>query len=175
MEAHRYIPNYTIADYEMWEGDWELWEGVPVAMTPSPRWSHQDVVKRLMLQLDHQLESDDACPCAVTFDVDWRVSDNTVVRPGIAVLCDHPETDFIEQPPSLIVEVLSPSTAGKDRVEKRRLYADQGVGYYLLADPDARTLEALKLAGGDYQPTDPGSMELHTGCSVSIDADRMWR
>ena len=34
--ASKYDPHYTVADYEQWSGDWELWKGTAVAMTPSP-------------------------------------------------------------------------------------------------------------------------------------------
>jgi Uma2 family endonuclease len=46
--------------------------------------------------------------------------------------------------------VLSPSTAGRDRVAKRNLYARAGVPYYWLIDPDARVLEALTLRDGAW-------------------------
>ncbi len=32
--APQFIPHYTIDDYQLWEGDRELWNGVAVAMTP---------------------------------------------------------------------------------------------------------------------------------------------
>ena len=173
-EAARYIPHYTIADYQTWEGDWELWGGVPVSMTPSPGEPHQIVAGNLYSMLREQLHHDASCPCRVVYELDWRIDEATVVCPDISVLCDPTEGGFIARPPSLIVEVLSPATAGKDRVQKRRLYAEQGVGYYLLADPAARTLETLKLVGGDYQPADNQPMHPHPGCTVSIDVARLW-
>jgi len=47
--------------------------------------------------------------------------------------------------PDWICEVTSPGSASLDRVTKRALYAKQGVGYYWIVDPEARTLEALEL------------------------------
>ena len=41
----------------------------------------------------------------------------------------------------LAVEVLSPSTARADRVEKRRMFRDEGVADYWIVDLDARTVE----------------------------------
>ena len=43
--------------------------------------------------------------------------------------------------PDLIVEILSPGTARRDRVEKAKLYARHGVHHYWLADPETRVLE----------------------------------
>ena len=36
-----YVETYTYEDYKKWEGDWELIEGVPLAMAPSPIGIHQ--------------------------------------------------------------------------------------------------------------------------------------
>ena len=54
--------------------------------------------------------------------------------------------------PDVIVELLSPSTAKKDRTEKRDLYARVfRTAEYFLCDPDKGTLEGLRLAGRFYQ------------------------
>ena len=34
------LPRYTVKDYERWDGDWELIEGVPYALA-SPSFRHQ--------------------------------------------------------------------------------------------------------------------------------------
>ena len=52
--------------------------------------------------------------------------------------------------PTLVVEVLSKSTAKKDRTTKKKGYARGGVTLYLLADPKARTLEIYRLQDGVY-------------------------
>jgi Uma2 family endonuclease len=41
----------------------------------------------------------------------------------------------VEGPPDLLVEILSPSTARRDRTLKARLYAEFGVPHYWIADP----------------------------------------
>jgi len=53
--------------------------------------------------------------------------------------------------PDLVVEILSPSTAGRDRTLKRGPYAKHGVQEYWLIDPDARTVTVLRLAGGAFE------------------------
>ncbi|HSS50579.1 MAG TPA: Uma2 family endonuclease, partial [Thermoanaerobaculia bacterium] len=58
--------------------------------------------------------------------------------------------------PDVIVELLSPSTASKDRTEKRDLYARVfRTAEYFLCDPDTGTLEGLRLVGRFYQPIPP--------------------
>lgn len=54
----------------------------------------------------------------------------------------------IDVVPDWVCEVLSPSTAARDRVTKRHLYARAGIPYYWLIDPEARVLEALALRDG---------------------------
>jgi len=48
--------------------------------------------------------------------------------------------------PDWVCEVLSPSTAKKDRIKKMPLYARHGVAYLWLVDPLAKTLEVYTLA-----------------------------
>jgi Uma2 family endonuclease len=58
--------------------------------------------------------------------------------------------------PDVIVELLSPTTAYKDRTEKRDLYARVfRTAEYFLCDPETRELEGLRLAGRFYQPIPP--------------------
>jgi Uma2 family endonuclease len=52
---------------------------------------------------------------------------------------------FIDIAPDWICEILSPSTARFDRVEKMPIYAHHAVPYLWLIDPIARTLEAYSL------------------------------
>ena len=50
------------------------------------------------------------------------------------VVCGKTETDFLEIPPVLIVEIISPNSLKKNRIIKFELYREQGVQYYILAD-----------------------------------------
>jgi Uma2 family endonuclease len=65
-------------------------------------------------------------------------------------LTPFPQTAFIETPPDWVCEVLSPSTARLDRVEKLPIYAEFGVGHAWYVDPLARTLEVFALTGGQW-------------------------
>ncbi len=58
--------------------------------------------------------------------------------------------------PDVIFEMLSPSTAKKDRSEKRDLYARVfRTAEYFLYEPETCTLEGLRLADRFYQPVQP--------------------
>jgi Uma2 family endonuclease len=87
----------------------------------------------------------------VFLDVEVRLGGD-VVRPDLAgwrrARLADPDQRPLDVVPDWTCEVLSPSTAARDRVYKRRLYAKHGVRFYWLVDPDARTLEALELKDG---------------------------
>lgn len=179
MEARRYIPRYTAADYEQWEGSWELWDGVPVAMTPSPGFRHQSLGVSLVRQIGDELDRRDACDCRVVYETDWRIAEDQIVCPDVAVCCPGDEPDWIRTPPLLIVEILSPSTAFKDRSAKRALYESQGVRTYVMADPATRSLEVLTLgdagAYGDVPVADDRvTLAVREGCSIELRVSDLW-
>jgi len=61
-----------------------------------------------------------------------------------------PETAWFELPPDWVCEILSPTTAKVDRVEKLPIYAHHGVRHAWLVDPDLRTLEVLENRDGHW-------------------------
>lgn len=83
-------------------------------------------------------------------EVDIRFETHEIVRPDLsgwrrARLPNPGDVRPIEVVPDWTCEIISPSTAARDRVTKRSLYARFGVGHYWLIDPESRTLEALRL------------------------------
>lgn len=170
--AKKYIPHYTVADYAHWEGDWELWGGVPVSMAPGPFGRHQKLAGDVMMVIREALSAAE-CNAEVTYELDWIVSNDTVVRPDVLVICGGIPERHLETPPALIVEVVSDSTRERDQVFKRALYEREGVTAYLIADPDAKTIEVLILnRTGEYESLpDPSDVcltlcdecELHLG------------
>ncbi len=146
MSVPKYQPHYTFSDYCQWEGDWELWSGTAVAMTPSPFGRHQQVLTRLARMFGNQLEAAE-CDCEVVVELDWIVAEDTVVRPDLMIICEEiPERHLISVP-SLVAEVLSDSTRSKDLTSKKQLYQENGVLYYLIADPQNQSLQLF------HQPT----------------------
>ena len=85
---------------------------------------------------------------------DCILSNVTVVQPDIVYVATDRQAIASERgfegAPTLVIEVLSPSTAGLDRDRKMRLYAEHGVPYYWIVDPETRSIEAFALAGADY-------------------------
>jgi Uma2 family endonuclease len=64
---------------------------------------------------------------------------------------------YLDGPADLAVEVVSPESRTRDRIEKLREYEKAGVRDYWLIDPALRTAEAFRLTGGAYAPRDLGS------------------
>ncbi len=142
-------PRYTYEDYKNWEGKWELIEGVPYAMSPSPSWKHQIVSGNIAWQLKEVLK--ECKECRALLPVDWKISEDTVVQPDNLVVCyELEDKPYITKTPSLIFEVLSESTALKDREVKFRLYEREGVNYYVIVDPKERIAKVYELKDGRY-------------------------
>ena len=88
-------------------------------------------------------------------EVDIQLRDHDVVRPDLSGwkrkhLPNPGEQRPISTRPDWVCEILSPSTASIDRVQKRRLYAEVGIPFYWIVDTDSRTLEAFKLLNGQW-------------------------
>ncbi len=177
MIAPELLPHYTWEDYRRWEGDWELIEGVPYAMAPSPTTSHQ----LIRIEITHQLyESLQACDdCQVLDETDWIVADDTVVRPDVMVICGEIEGDWPTRTPSLIFEVVSPSTAVRDEKLKFELYQREGVRHYVLVYPQHRLAKVYRLESGRLiKRRDVGrerlDFDLDGGCRIDFDFARIW-
>ncbi len=78
-------------------------------------------------------------------------------------------------PPDFIAEVLSPSTASKDRGIKFEDYADHGVAEYWLIDPQNETVEQYLLREGSYElavkiKTGHISSDVVSGFTIPVEA-----
>ena len=147
--AQKILPHYTYEDYAIWEGRWELIDGFPIAMSPSPVPKHQRIASAINRAISISL--DNCKDCNVYEPTDYYVADDTILQPDVLVLCQEPTKKYIDFTPSLVVEILSPTTALRDRITKFEIYQSQGVPYYLIADPDAATIENYFLENGKYE------------------------
>jgi len=69
---------------------------------------------------------------------------------------DRLKETFLDGPADLVVEIVSPESAGRDRGEKFFEYAQGGVPEYWLIDPDAHWAEFYWLEEGHYRPVFAG-------------------
>ena len=177
--AYKILPHYTYADYLHWEGKWELIDGIAYAMSPAPNMRHQHISGKLYLALTNAL-ANSTCNCTAFLPIDYKIAEDTVVQPDVLVVCNPQMAGkVLEQTPALVAEVLSPSTALKDRNSKYHLYEEAGVPYYLIIDHEKSLVEVYRLADGAYQLESVNPKELYTfyfsGCSTSILLDDIWQ
>lgn len=171
------LPHYTLNDYRRWAGEWELIMGIPYAMAPSPTVTHQRVRMAITRQLAELLQ---ACSdCTVLDETDWIVSEDTVVRPDVMVVCGEIRGDYPTQTPKLVFEVVSPSTARKDEWLKFDLYQREGVKYYVLVYPVLKVAKIFSLHEGRLiKQHDASSGRLifcaQEDCRIEFDFARIW-
>lgn len=144
-------------------------------MSPGPLRRHQFVGGRFVYLVNAELEKNkNACNCEVLYESDWIIDDATVVRPDVMVLCNTPASDFVRVPPVLILEIFSPATRLKDRNVKFKLYEENGVRYYLMADVERNTLETFMLKNNKFEETDSNTFHFSASCSITLDASKLW-
>ena len=153
--APRYQPHYTVDDYAHWEGQWELWNGVAVAMSPSPFGRHAKLLARTVAALQTAIDSA-GCHATVLVEIDWIVSSDTVLRPDVIVVCGLEPEQHVVKVPALVVEILSEATRDRDLSFKLDLYREQGVRWYLVVDPERR-LPFLRRCGETVCLSEKGS------------------
>ena len=174
MALTNYTPRYNYADYSQWQGDWELWSGCPVAMSPSPGMAHQIVVGRICRAVSTALEEAACKRCIAIPEIDWRISDDTLLRPDLSVVCGHPIEAFLSKTPSLVAEVLSDSTRQRDLLYKRELYEKLGVAIYLIADPVSASVICLELNDGAYVEAERQNFALSKDCEITLSMSRLF-
>ena len=145
-------PKLTYEDYASLPDDerCELIDGELMPM-PSPTALHQTLLKKLALGF-MVLESR-GLGTMFFAPLDVILSNFDVVQPDLIFISNeraHIIDDYIRGAPDLVVEILSPSTAGYDRTTKRNLYARHAVREYWLIDPYTKTVTALILGANGY-------------------------
>jgi len=175
--AKEFLPKYTVDDYRLWEGDWELIEGIPYAMSPSPFGIHQRVISELISQILPQIKSCDN-HCYVYPELDWIIDENTVLRPDLIVICRDIK-EYLKETPEVVVEVVSKSTAQKDEHLKFAIYEKEKVPFYVLVYPDIGKVRVFQLVDrkfDKYFDGEDGILEisLKNGCNFKVDVKKLF-
>ena len=146
----------TYKDYEVLPADgrrYEIHEG-ELSVTPAPSPQHQRILGNLNEILRQHVKARGLGEVFFA-PIDCILGETTIVQPDLIYL-DAARLSLvsgrgIEGAPTLVVEILSPSTTLIDRNAKRQLYRRYGVPHYWIVDPEARTIEAYSLSEGEYQ------------------------
>jgi Uma2 family endonuclease len=132
--------------YELFEGD--------IIVSPSPTTLHQSTVLNIAMIVGSFVRENDRGNVFIA-SCDVYFSDDTVVEPDLLVVARDRlsivKDDYIEGAPDLVVEVLSPTSEERDRGYKFKLYAEQGVKEYWLADYRKRVLQIFGLTSSGFQ------------------------
>jgi len=167
---------YSYEDYKQWKGDWELIDGDAIAMAPSPFGPHQALLSIISSDINNSFRK---CSkrCFVYAELDYIIDEFNVFRPDISVVCEKIK-DFIKTPPKLIVEILSPSTALKDKTVKFETYQKEGVEFYMMVDYELKKVKLYRLIDYKYQKIDEktdGEIKLKINeCEIGFNISEWW-
>lgn len=140
-EEYMALVNSSDQRYELIDGE--------IYLLASPSFKHQVVVNEIAGHFYNYFKGK---PCrSLTAPLDVRLfgfatkfeEDPNVVQPDVIVICDEDkvtEDNKYEGIPTLIVEVLSPSTKGKDMAAKLNLYMKSGVLEYWIVDLESKSV-----------------------------------
>jgi Uma2 family endonuclease len=151
----------------------EFYRGEVFGMTGGRR-SHGCVTANLVRHLGNQLAG---TPCRVFSEsMKIQIADDTILYPDIFVTCDRQDlqTEMIFRSPTLVLEVLSPSTQAYDRSQKFALYRRlPSLTEYGLIDPESRRAEIFRINADRqfvlFDMSESETLELTSiGCKVAI-------
>lgn len=133
---------------------YELEEGKLIEM-PRPRRIHQAIIKKLLAALDNYLTRQpigDVWP-----EVEVVLSPTRIYIPDLSFLLTenmsrfaHDDDVAIQGAPDLVVEVISPSTARRDRSQKLRAYQQAGVPWYWLVETEPLLITEYRHTADGY-------------------------
>lgn len=126
---------------------WERIDGVIYDMTPPPSSEHQTIIANLIREIGPSVKRK-ACnifpaPFAVWLDGN---ENGNYVEPDITIVCNPNKISHkgCIGAPDMVIEVLSPATAKKDKTLKLRAYKNAGVAIYWVIDPSNQLIEAYE-------------------------------
>ena len=145
---------------------------------PCPSLPHQAVALTMGLHLDRVAQASGGRVYIAPMDV--MLADHSVVQPDVIYVSPERFAVLkrrIEGAPDLLVEILSPSTARRDRGEKLVVYAQSGVREYWIVDPEVRQIEFLVNEAGRFVVALPeaGRYQSQNLPEVHLDVAEFWR
>ena len=147
-------------------------------LSPSPSIVHQ-VVTALLYQHLYAIAKKVGGKAYIA-PLDVMLADHSVVQPDVIYISPRRRSirgERIEGAPDLVVEVVSPGTARRDRSEKLALYAAAGVGEYWIPDFFERQIEFLVNEGGRFVVALPEGGEYRSKVlpEIRLDLAAFWK
>jgi Uma2 family endonuclease len=164
-----------------YEGSYAEWvDGVIHPMNP-PGTQHQAIAMFLGALLTHACEATDLgrvfiAPTQMKIGTSGREPDVLVIRTdGAATI----RATHVDGPADLAVEVVSPDSGRRDRVEKLAEYEERGVLEYWLIDPPRRSFDVFRRVSSDrfehVDLGDPPRVTTEVVPGIWIDPEWLWR
>ncbi len=158
MEAAVATDQMTVAEFHQLEFDdndpflYELLDGELVKKNaPAPR--HQLILAELYDQIKADVKFGQLGIVLFAL-VDVFLSDTDAPQPDLVFIetlrANIITNDGVMGAPTIVVEVISPSSVFRDRVTKKRLYQQHGVQEYWLIEPADDFIEIFALTDGRY-------------------------
>ena len=131
---------------------YELEDGELIEMV-RPRGKHQEIIGRLFAKLDDYSRRESIGK--IWPEVAVALSATRIYIPDLSFLLTANLARFaddiaIQGPPDLVVEVVSPSTAARDRSQKLRAYYQAGVPWYWLIESDPLLITEYRHTADGY-------------------------
>lgn len=163
--AFRSDESFTQAEFWRWLSErprsdinhYELLNG-RIVMSPPAGWPHGRIGAKVVRVLDEHVSRAKigiVCDSSTGFDL----PSGDTIEPDVSFISSErlaggiaPEPGkFLRVVPNLVVEILSESTAKRDRTEKKEIYERNGVDEYWIADADRCEVTVFHLVGGRYE------------------------
>lgn len=154
---------YSYADYLLWQfrERVELLRGKLFKMSPAPGIRHQQISRKLFLDVGNYLSNSSCQVFSAPFDVALLDKEKstpkdkiyTIVQPDICVVCDREKLADKQKcmgAPDFIIEILSPGNSNKEINLKYDLYEEAGVKEYWLVSPEQRMVNVYYLDKGKF-------------------------
>ncbi|MEA2050333.1 MAG: Uma2 family endonuclease [Campylobacterota bacterium] len=149
MEALK-LENYTYQDYldiDRTTKENEMVELIfgEIYMNSGASAKHQDAVFNLAYYLKQTSKKDKCKPRIAPYDIKLKNKDDiSVVQPDVMIICQ--DLDI----PCAVFEVLSPSTASKDKGVKKELYELSGIKEYYIINIELKIIDKYILDNKKY-------------------------
>jgi prevent-host-death family protein len=163
------------------EERYEYIDGVIYWMS-SPKTIHQSALGELYFYFATWFRGKNCRPMLAPYDITLKRSPDkpNVVQPDLMVICDLEEflndKGYYMGVPSLMIEILSESTRGKDSIKKMDLYLSTGVKEYWIVNPFNREITIYKFENEDvsdsrsFRGDDQAASFIFEGLTVPVNS-----
>ena len=149
------VPRYTAEEVRRFPDDGLRYEVIrgELLVSPAPGTSHQRAVRDLCRRLqDYLVKTDMGEALPAPFEVVF--AKDSAVQPDVIVILEAQRPRLSRKrlvgAPAVAIEIISYTSKRSDRLQKRRLYQDEGVPEYWVVDLELRRVERWRPA--DTEP-----------------------